>query len=253
MVERVNSIASFCSRDVIKETFPVLQCIGYYNDNSNRSFGVVYSLPDLAKGKDPVSLTKIFEKTKSRIMQPSLTQKFQLASSLVSHVLNFHRGDWLHKNVSSFNIICFPAAFPTIAESLSCPFFIGFNSSRHNNEKNFSAMDGPDAEYRHPAYLQNPSHRHDVQRFCQEFNYYSVGMVLIELTFWKPIGEITKDFIGSPEDMRKHLLQEEMRRVRTCMGDMRMQNLSITVLIAILETTVMMSKFEVISTTRLLP
>lgn len=221
LIERVKSIASLRSQDVIKETFPVLQCIGYYNDNSNRSFGVVYSLPHLARGEDPVNLTQIFGKTKSRIQQPSLTQKFKLASSLVSHILNFHRGDWLHKNVSSFNIICFPTAFPTIAESLSSPFFIGFNHSRHNDERNYSSLDGPEAEYRHPAYLQNQRSfsGQPAQRFRQEFDYYSVGMVLIELAFWKPIGEITKNVIGSPEEMRKHLLQEEMRRVRTCMGD----------------------------------
>ena len=224
LVERVRSIASLRSRGIIKEVFPVLQCAGYYNMGTRRSFGLIYSFPAVARNTDPIPLHKVFEKTSSRFKQPSLTQKFKLALSLVSHVLSFHRGGWLHKNISSFNIIYFPSAFPTLIESLSSPYFIGFNHSRYNDGRNRSGLMYIDEDYHHPVYLQSSqassrSSQHAAQRFRQEFDYYSVGIVLIEIALWKPLDKITSRIRASPEELRQILLKEQMGLLRAYMGD----------------------------------
>lgn len=62
-------------------------------------------LPTKARNTVPINLLTVLEKTKSRALQPSLTQDYILVSALVSHVLSFHRSGWLHGIISVFNIV----------------------------------------------------------------------------------------------------------------------------------------------------
>lgn len=123
----------------------------------------------------PVSLRNIFLTLKSRTQRPSLDQVFDTASELVSVVLTMHKANWLHKNISSYNMIFFPDRFNSIAEAMTSPYFIGFNYSRLNLETAFTQGPHQQLEYQHPEYLHGP------KRFCQEYEYYSVGLMLLEL------------------------------------------------------------------------
>jgi serine/threonine protein kinase len=224
LLTRVNAIASLRSRGIIKDIFPVLKCKGYYHEASRFRFGIVYELPSFAENTDPLNLVQIINDTQSRTKQPSLTEKFKLASILVSHILSFHRGGWLHKNICAFNIICFPQMFNSLAESLSSPYFIGFNYARLNEENAFSDMPGPEKEYQHPMYLRNTRNYLDdpqkpFRRFRQEFDYYSAGLVLMEIAFWKPLHLITKNITGTPEELLTKLLKTHISLVKTYMGD----------------------------------
>jgi len=224
LLARVNAIASIRSRGIINDIFPVLKCKGYYHEASRFRFGIVYELPRFAENTDPVNLVQIINDTQSRTNQPSLTEKFKLASTLVSHILSFHRGGWLHKNICAFNIMCFPQVFNSLAESLSSPYFVGFNYARLNEEKAFSDLPGPEKEYQHPVYLRNTRNYSDdpqkpFRRFRQEFDYYSVGLVLMEIAFWKPLHVITKNITGTPEELLTKLLKTHISLVKTYMGD----------------------------------
>ena len=166
----------------------------------------------------------IFAETKTKGQQPSLTQRFKLASALVSHVLSFHRGGWLHRSICALNIICFPHIFPTIAASLTKPYFIGFNHSRANDDTNYSSSSGPDAEYHHPLYRRNTQLYLDdrnkaIVRYRQEFDYYSVGMVLVEIALWRPLSSMTEKILGSPEKMLEVIQGKYLPLVRINMGD----------------------------------
>jgi len=222
LIARVRSIAYLLNRRTIDEKiFPVLKCIGYYHDVPYPQFGIVYQLPSLARNTNPMNLMEIISQTQSRTRQPSLTKKFDLAFSLVSHVLDFHLGGWLHKNISSFNIICFPEVFENLAQSLSSPYFIGFNRCRLNNENAFTVPSGSELEYQHPTYLEYTKKffSDPAPRFRQEFDYYSVGLVLMEIAFWKPLKEITQKIRGNPEELVVHLLKTHIPLVKTYMGD----------------------------------
>lgn len=224
LLARINAIASLRSRGIIKDIFPVLKCKGYYHEASRLQFGIVYELPIFAENTDPMDLVQVINETQSRAKRPSLTVKFHLASTLVSHVLSFHRGGWLHKNICAFNIICFPKVFKSVAESLSSPYFVGFNHCRLNDESAFSVLEGPEMEYQHPIYLQNTKEYSDdpqkpIRRFRQEFDYYSVGLVLMEIALWQPLQKITIKIPGRPEELLKQLLKTHIPLVKTYMGD----------------------------------
>lgn len=220
LIQRIQDIASFRAPSSIRHAFPVLTCAGYYHDLAKHAFGIVYyfppqqpkpssSIPDMEK---PVSLRDIVSTLKSRTQRPSLDQVFNTASKLVSVVLTMHKANWLHKNISSYNIIFFPDRFNSIVEAMTSPYFVGFNYSRLNLETAFTQGPNQQLEYQHPDYLEGP------KRFCQEYEYYSVGLVLLELGLWLPLETITKGILGSPPEMLKALLRTQVPKLKSYMG-----------------------------------
>lgn len=225
LLKRVNAIAFLRRHGRINEIFPVLKCIGFYHDAVRSQFGIVYEFPLLAKNTDPQTLAQAVNDTQSRTKQPSLTEKFKLASNLVSYILDFHRAGWLHKSICSFNIIYFNNAFDSLEESFRYPFFIGFNHSRLNDENAFSTLSGPQEEYQHPVYRRNIiKYTDDSQspnsRFRQEFDYYSAGLVLLEIALWKDLKGILQSIRGTPEKVHEHLLKTHIKIVKSYMGEL---------------------------------
>ena len=221
LVQRVEDIASFRAPVSTRNAFPVLTCAGYYHDLAKQAFSIVYCFPprqlnplvSIPEIERPMSLRDIISKIKSRTQRPSLNQVFNTAFKLVSVVLTMHKTSWFHKNISSYNIIFFPDRFTSIADAMTSPYFIGFNYSRLNLETAFTQ--GPDQqqlEYQHPEYLLGR------RRFCQEYEYHSVGLVLLELGLWFPLEAITKEIQGSPTEMVQALLRRHVPKLKTYMG-----------------------------------
>ncbi|KAK4213589.1 putative cyclin-dependent kinase 1 [Rhypophila decipiens] len=236
---------------------PMLQSLGYTHDASNCEFGIIYAFPPGCAETDrpPISLhTAITETGKSRTLHPSLTERFMLASTLARHVLDLHTIGWLHKSLCSYNIIFFSDDSNSDSKSsrrsklrLTRPWFIGFDLARFNSYTAFST--GPTLgttqikDYQHPAYLRAVNlHNFDrvttttnktpnlvaaaPERYRQEFDYYSVGLVLLEIAFWKPLAGILaklprkkQDSVPTAEEVRRELLRSHMSLVASYMGD----------------------------------
>ena len=225
LIERVDAIATLRNKNLTNSIFHILQCRGYYHDASKFEFGFVYDLPESTRNTVPKTLTEVFDLTAAKPLQPSLTDRFKLAKSLASHVLDFHRAGWIHKGISSNNIICFPGAFSSVAESLRSIYFIGFNNSRNDVINSYTEFLEQDLEYQHPLYLRGdkPYIGEDgdrsPQRFRQEFDYYSTGLVLLEIALWTPLPKITRKIDGSPEEVRQEIIRSWIRIVKAYMGD----------------------------------
>ena len=76
------------------------------------------------------------------------------------------------------------------------PYVIGFDYSRLETEDQYT--DGPDermrAEYQHPAY------RSGTEAFKTPFDYYSFGLILLEIGLWSPLRKIyDRNREASPE------------------------------------------------------
>ena len=79
-------------------------------------------------------------------------------------------------------------------------------------------------DYQHPEYLKSINrnygqHENTLVRYTQEFEYYSVGLVLMEIGLWRTLHRITKSIPGSPQEMLEHLLKNIIPVVKTHMGD----------------------------------
>ncbi|KAK0511849.1 hypothetical protein JMJ35_005699 [Cladonia borealis] len=220
LIQRVQDITSFRALSSASHAFPVLTAAGFYHDVVKHSFGIVYyfplwqpspspSIPDI---EQPRSLRDIISNIRLRTQRPSLDQVFDTALKLVNVVLTMHKASWLHKSISSYNIIFFPNRFNSIADAMTEPYFIGFSYSRLNLETAFTQGPNKMLEYQHPEYLSG------LKRFYQEYEYYSVGLVLLELGLWLPLEKITQGIRGNPTKMLNAILETEVPKLKTYMG-----------------------------------
>jgi hypothetical protein len=144
---------------------------------------------------EPVSLRFLLKKTN----RPSLGSLFDLAQTISQSLLNFHKADWLKRDISSHNVIFFDRRLsnlrgrsrhrskveePILLDDLPSPYLVGFNHSRPNDPGTFTSG-GSDLlkMYQHPEYANNVK-----QRFHLSYDYYSVGL-LLEIGLWELLAD----------------------------------------------------------------
>lgn len=218
---RLDSIAAFLNHTNQPAELRTLRCSGYFHEPSKTRFGLIFDFPDLPPasrsqgGRDIFTLRHVLETTGHRKSVPQLGDRFKLSSKLAISIANFHRANWLHKSISSFHITFFPPPDSSAIRCLTQPYIIGINHSRPNDPLEWTSgpADTQEAAYldfQHPEYLKHP------QRYRVEFDYYSLGLVLLEIGLWEPLSEITKKFSAvaknqesvSPENLRETLLTD---------------------------------------------
>ena len=94
---------------------------------------------------------------------------------------------------------------------------MGFNYSRP--DKKYTFTDGPSADsaqldYQHPQYLKG------YVRYKPEFDYFSLGLVLLEIGLWKTLGSQNKKLpAGSgPEELYDMVVQRLVPKLGVPMG-----------------------------------
>jgi serine/threonine protein kinase len=186
LFQRIEAIAQNFSIQPLPADFSVLHCRGYFHDISSFRFGLLFdypSSPSAPAGLQPVTLREVMKKQP----RPSLQCLFELARILSKSLHHFHRADWLHKNISSYNVLFFDTrlskAQPTVLDSFPIPYIVGFNHSRPNDPNSFT-RGSVDIEkhFLHPQYARLPE-----PRFKHGFDYYSLGLLLLEIALWEPI------------------------------------------------------------------
>ena len=196
--------------------FNVLNCVGFIPPSANlinEGFGFVYSFPTATDGvpvNDPKTLLKLISLGGSTLL---LEDKFHIASSLASTVYELHSAGWLHKNIQSSNTLLFLDASGRATETT---YLIGFHHSRPDGEIWYSDTDiheNSRTEYQDPAYV--PGHT----RFQKSFDYYSVGILLLELAFSQPISAFQAQHpLERGERFRQLLLKRYVGKLGPKMG-----------------------------------
>ncbi|KAI9775065.1 MAG: hypothetical protein M1839_001457 [Geoglossum umbratile] len=186
----------------------VLKCLGYFHDHLKHSFGLVYSFPASASShSEPQALSQILankKRNRDKRQWPHLEDRFKLAHRICVAVLEFHKVGWLHKNLTAHSIIFFRSS------SVREPYIIGFNRSRKNDP--YAVTEGPildasAADYQHPKYLTNR------QRFKPEYDYYSLGLILLEIGTWKPLGEMIRELQTLKSDGKTQKIDEKQKAI----------------------------------------
>ncbi|KUJ08140.1 kinase-like protein [Mollisia scopiformis] len=221
LVLRVNGLVSVLSQ-LATSSFPVLRCINFCHLKSQHSFGLIYETPlpplGLPKASAPVALAEIIRPTQPRPRRPLLSEIFVTAHTLASALLKFHKADWLHKGISSYNIIYFPNSGEELALAFSRPYLIGFNHSRENSDYAFTLGPTTDIkvrDYQHPEYREGGPNL----RFREEFDYFSLGIVLLELGLWRTLSSMTKGKErAKSSEIRQYLLDEMVPSLGSYMG-----------------------------------
>ncbi|KIW94566.1 uncharacterized protein Z519_04542 [Cladophialophora bantiana CBS 173.52] len=195
---------------VADEDFRVLDCLGYtlsagYTPDGKRMplVGFVYRYPSTATTNIlPITLRTLLDEAynSDNGATPSLEKRMQLAQSLAIALYQLQCAGWIHRKLSSYNILFFRNR--TTGElDISRPFVSGWQYSRPDDQKyqpqsEYSGRGIGDLDmYVHPARLVSRSSKIPFPRFRRSYDIYSLGVVLLEIAFWEPIF-----VLGSEED-----------------------------------------------------
>lgn len=167
------------------EGFCSLPCRGFFHDVGRCGFGVVYDLPFDDPESSVVTLESLINDTKGFAKKPLLEDQFTLASILANAMLEFHMVGWLHKDLTSSNIVFRRRNSTLQSEMVRKPYIIGFNHSRPDEPAAFTEgpSDSSNDDYQHPTY------RRDRRGYKQQYDYYSLGVILVEIGFWSTLGK----------------------------------------------------------------
>ena len=219
---RVEAVAKLLHLTDKPDDFRTLQCSGLFHDSKECRFGLVFDFPysQLANGKmvplKPVTLWQVLDSSELRKDLPILGDRFKLAYLLAVSIAEFHKVGWLHKNLSSSNVIFFLPSGATVIDHATQPFVIGFNKSRLNDPLSYGSFlssEGLNQKvYQHPGYLKNRS------RYRPDFDYYSLGIVFLEIGFWRSLNTIIKGGGEPAEEFRANLLQKKVPHLKQLMG-----------------------------------
>ncbi len=156
--------------------------------------------------------------------EPSHEDKYQLASRLADFLASFHTIGLLHENFHSNNVLYFNSSVDqdniSVAQSgiLPEPHIVGLNKSRPGGEAWHTQ--GPLLESDYPEY-QHPQYR-NTKHFRVGYDYFSLGMVLLEVGLWNPITTWTKSFkermLLSPSKLCDLLVDRYVPRLGPRMG-----------------------------------
>ena len=203
MYRRIQALVTML-RKPMSTNLQRLECLGAFHKPQDSRFGMVYSLPE--QTSVPTRLHYLLRGGGAKgITPPHIGQRFHLAKSLAVSLQNVHLCGWLHKDLSSYNII-----FLDLPEQMNAnqwmPYLIGFQYSREDSENAFtSAFDSnSDArEYQHPDY------RARLRSFQKGFDYYSLGLVLLEIAAWECLSSV----YNTKLDLSPRELQEQYIRI----------------------------------------
>ena len=172
------------------EQFCAPRCLGYFDDRDDIAesqhdyrFGIVFEKPD--PDCIPKSLHQMLPERK-----PSLTDRVSLAHKVATCVLYLHAVNWLHKALRSDSILFFPNSNDNNNNAnLGQPKLTGFELARPDKPGETTTT-GEANEwcelYVHPNY-QGSNAKGTYQK---TFDIYSLGIILLEISYWKPIEQI---------------------------------------------------------------
>jgi hypothetical protein len=186
------------------QSFRTLDCFGIFDENKQEQFKFLYRWP--GQPDTPRSPKSLWEYMSSSY-KPSLSARLQLARELARSVLLLHSANWMHKALSSDNVVFFPQSDE---RSLENPFIVGFDYSRPADLDAPSQKLQKDARidiYRNPKCLKGYG-------FQKCYDIYSLGLVLLDIAKWRPLRDSfiplarEKYFKDVSEDMKKKTKKE---------------------------------------------
>ena len=169
-----------------------LDCIGVFENTGDKAgYGFLYQIPICDSEVDiDNSITTLLQLIRNKKCQPLLSDKLRLASVLAQFLGDFHNVGWLHKSFNSNNILFFDIKSSELDRSsilathvFERPYIVGFHESRLGGKTWHTAGPGSSADfqdYQHPEYVRT-------RRYRATYDYYSLGLILLELGLWQPL------------------------------------------------------------------
>jgi hypothetical protein len=192
--------------------FRSLICVGYLLREAPTRFAFVFDVDSLPSPSHPLTRTPsslldiLSDESRSRA-RPTQESRFHLATQLARSLVYLHGTGWLHKGIRSQNILLLgpgdTESSPSISSLIRDPYLVGHGYARLSRNVAGSEpvdSDSVNAQYRHPDTVGEPR-----ATFVKKYDAYSLGTVLVEVAYWKPLAKI----LGSrrtPAECRRKLM-----------------------------------------------
>jgi hypothetical protein len=213
LCQEIESTALFLNLLETPESLRILHCVGYAIDPKIRRLSLVFGWPQPAAVTGSVISLEYSIRDDSWLRRHDLGQRFKLAHTLATSLMELHNVGWLHKNISSSKVVFFP---PTASSSIdiTMPYLIGFAPSGNELREFPWEFDESvsDRAYRHPDYEAGRL------RYSPSWDYYSLGLVLLEIGLGKLLHDMAKHAPDSRETMKEYLLRL-VPRLKSVMGN----------------------------------
>ena len=182
--------------DISNQSFHALKCLGFLKheqkDQPWNMYAFIYEISNLHEDGDgpyPTPIIRPLSTLFTTTPPPSLTFRFNLASSLAETIQQLHTSGWLHKGIRPHNVLYIDRGSHTWAtrDALG-PYVAGYEYARADNplEMTEDTPKSPEYDlYRHPD-SQGPAR----PSYKKGFDLYSLGCVLLEIAFWMGLPDI---------------------------------------------------------------
>ena len=202
--------------------YRVLDCRGYTIRPASlpEQWGLIYSIPAELEEAHEVKFVTLHDllrdaKTNAPPAGISLGDRFRLAALLANSLSYIHAVGWLHRSVSSWNVLCF--ATDTTQNSIQHPYLSGFEYARLDSAQEISEVDNGDTAFsslhRHPDYRQSARRN----KYRRSYELYSLGVLLVEIGLWKRI-EVFNSASFDPHAFAAHLVRKVVPLLEYFMG-----------------------------------
>lgn len=227
--KRIEALVMMLKEKPRTDSFRVLDCIGYFEDNSDTRFGLTFRLPSHYSPQRDLAPTTLFDTISAHPENAAyLGDRFRLAYILAESVHALHATGWLHKSISSHNILLLqqknshpaPSGNQQRPPSLQNPYFTGFATSRPDDPNEYSSQTAADREmalYCHPDVQGSESQR--VAGYRAIYDIYSLGLVLIEIGTWRTLTRWSPKVACSNLEFKKRLLDKVVPFLGASMGE----------------------------------
>ncbi|KAK4210139.1 hypothetical protein QBC37DRAFT_322655 [Rhypophila decipiens] len=201
-VQRIRQLATILHRNHSSKS-RLLHCQGLYWHAESSSYGFVHQFPP-GRSTTPKSLLGLLELSSSRSRRlngskPALEARLNLALTLAIALFQFHAVGWVHKSIRSENLIFFSDEGASLSDVIGDPWLIGFEYAREetgfSEKANRGAMIAVDPStdlYRHPDIWNGEADKRPTTRFDKQHDIYSLGVLLLEIGLWQPVGQFDK-------------------------------------------------------------
>lgn len=155
------------------------------DDILNYRLGLVFERPeDVHASLPPISLHELLRTAR----KPRVTERVTLAHAVAHCLLYLHAVNWLHKGLRSHNVIFFRTETGQVAYDK--PYLSGFDFARPAKDAMTQIPDDIENDlYRHP-HAQSNTYAEERERFKRSFDIYSLGVLFVEIAFWKTVDRV---------------------------------------------------------------
>ncbi len=199
----------------------LLSPMGWFHEPQNHTFKMVFNIPNSTEAGE--NNTPQIETLRQYIEayekhRPALEDRFLLARRLAATLSRLHKVKWVHKNISAFSIIFSLPSTHRTPHGIPSPYLVGFNYSRPDDSDSWSKT--PQycmavTDYCHPEYLKQTKR----VRYQPRFDWYSLGLVLLEIGLWRTLGSMTRGKQTlPPEELLEHVLLKYVPQLDFYMG-----------------------------------